>query len=268
MRCLLSLLLVGCVTPTFCQHVAERVLDADCSVVWRHTISTFAKSGFDPKTADRATGFATFSFREGQQMGRLNRQINSFTNAGANAFSGYLRFGIDNATFTAADEGGKCRVSAIFDFVGYKQNLFYKGWVKLGSKGVLEAQVLDELAEAVGDELGLKLSSAQITESTAKAPTENKPATEVAKTPSGPPKVTFTSDPPGAEVTVDGEYIGSTPTVELEQKDGTRIIQIRKRGYLVWERKLTLKDGDVRDVNAELELAPQDPSKPRIVGLE
>jgi hypothetical protein len=67
---------------------------------------------------------------------------------------------------------------------------------------------------------------------------------------------------------VDGEYIGSTPTVQLEQKDGTRIIQIRKRGYLVWERKLTLKQGDVRDVNAELEPAPQDPSKPRIVGLE
>jgi hypothetical protein len=77
----------------------------------------------------------------------------------------------------------------------------------------------------------------------------------------------FTSEPSGAEVTVDGEYAGSTP-LEIRLKDGPRSILIKKRGFVQWERKIRLETGDHRTFNAELEPEKQDPSKPRIYGLE
>src|SRR6202158_1827106 len=141
----LSLLLIVLGLPAVCQQIAQRELDTDCAGVWKHAVATFARNGFDPKTADRGTGFATFSYRQGQQASQLTGQINAYTNAGANAFSGYQRFGIENATFTAVDDAGKCKVSAIFDFVGFKYNFLYKGWYKLGSRGVWEGKVLLEL---------------------------------------------------------------------------------------------------------------------------
>jgi hypothetical protein len=267
MRCL-SLLLIVLGLPALGQQITQQVLDTDCAGVWKHAVAVFARNGFDPKTADRGTGFATFSYRQGQQASQLTGQINTYTNAGANAFSGYQRFGIENATFTAVDDAGKCKVSAIFDFVGFKYNFLYKGWYKLGSRGVWEGKVLLELEQAIASDPNIKTSSAQAIGNTIKTKTVNKPADDIRTNSGSAATMTFTSDPPGAEVLIDGEYLGSTPTTNLEQKEGTKVIQIKKRGFLVWERKITLKLGDTRTVNADLEPAPQDPSKPRISGLD
>jgi hypothetical protein len=246
----------------FGQTVSERAMAADCNIVWKHVVPTFAKFGFDPKTADRATGFATFSYRQGQQIARLTQQINAFTNAGANALSNYQRFGIENATFTASDQGTRCRTSAIFDFVGFKYNLLSKGWFKLPSNGVLEARVLDQIAAEVSRDGGG--ATPATVQSQPVTPTSAQADRQVLQ---GPPRVKFTSDPSGAEVTVDGEYMGSTPTAEIELKEGSHVIRVRKRGFVVWERTLSLKTGDTRAVSAELDAEPSDPNKPRIVGL-
>lgn len=249
-------------------HGAERSMAADCATVWRHVVPTFAKSGFDPKTADRATGFATFTFREGQQLFHLTQQINAYTNAGARALSGYQRFGIENATFTASDDGASCRTSAVFDFVGYKYNLLFKGWFKLPTNGVLEARILNEIAEQASHDAGSvelmpvhPVSQQEAPQRVQKAELIDKPQTET-------PHVKFTSDPTGAEVTIDGEYIGSTPTTQIDLKEGSHVIRIRRRGFIPWERTLSLKLGDARTVSAELDSEPIDPKKPRIVGLE
>jgi hypothetical protein len=79
----------------------------------------------------------------------------------------------------------------------------------------------------------------------------------------------FTSSPGNAEVLVDGEYMGSTPTTEITTaKAGTHTVEIKKRGFIVWARTVALNPGDTRTINAELELAPVDPTKPRIVGID
>jgi hypothetical protein len=76
--------------------------------------------------------------------------------------------------------------------------------------------------------------------------------------------VRFTSTPSNAEVNVDGNYWGSTPTAELKRLPaGSHTIVVRKNGYKPWERKIELAPGDDRTVNAELEV---DPLKPRIAG--
>jgi len=79
--------------------------------------------------------------------------------------------------------------------------------------------------------------------------------------------VRFTSTPRDAEVSIDGEYWGSTPTADLPRLPaGPHTIIVKKLGYQLWERKITLAPGDNRTINAELEIQPNDPTKPRIVG--
>ena len=86
----------------------------------------------------------------------------------------------------------------------------------------------------------------------------------------GAPKpivVRFTSVPTEAEVRIDGEYWGSTPTADLTRlAAGPHTIVVKKLGYQLWERKITLAPGDERVVNAELEVQRYDPTKPRISG--
>jgi len=79
--------------------------------------------------------------------------------------------------------------------------------------------------------------------------------------------VRFTSTPPDAEVKIDGEYWGHTPTADLPKlQAGSHTIVVKKLGYQPWERKITLAPGDDRTISADLELQPNDPSKPHIVG--
>jgi hypothetical protein len=79
--------------------------------------------------------------------------------------------------------------------------------------------------------------------------------------------VRFTSNPPDAELWVDGEYWGATPTADLTHLSaGPHTILVKKPGYQPWERKITLALGDDRTISAELESQPNDPTRPRIVG--
>jgi hypothetical protein len=78
--------------------------------------------------------------------------------------------------------------------------------------------------------------------------------------------VRFNSSPRDAEVQIDGEYWGSTPTADLSRPAGPHTIVVKKLGYLPWERKITLAPGDNRTIDAELQPEPNDPTKPRIVG--
>lgn len=61
----------------------------------------------------------------------------------------------------------------------------------------------------------------------------------------------ITSNPSGAEISVDGNFVGDTPS-ELAVAAGVHTISISKRGYKPWERKLTVSSGKVT-VAAELE---------------
>jgi hypothetical protein len=81
--------------------------------------------------------------------------------------------------------------------------------------------------------------------------------------------VHFTSVPSNAEVQVDGEYWGSTPTPALARlTPGPHTVVIKKPGFESWQRKITLAPGDDRSVDAELQPSAVDVSKPHIVGLD
>jgi hypothetical protein len=64
--------------------------------------------------------------------------------------------------------------------------------------------------------------------------------------------VSFTSTPDGADITVDGKYVGSTPS-SVEVTPGDHAIRIEKSGFKAWQRTLAVASGASPTVNASLE---------------
>jgi len=65
-------------------------------------------------------------------------------------------------------------------------------------------------------------------------------------------KCSFTSTPAGAEVTVDGKYVGSTPSV-LTLSVGNHAVEVALPGFAQWKRDLTVSTGSELTVNAVLQ---------------
>jgi hypothetical protein len=72
----------------------------------------------------------------------------------------------------------------------------------------------------------------------------------------GTADVNLSSDPNGADITVDGNYVGSTPSL-IKLKPGTHSIKITKNGYLPWVRSIDTASGENRNLVAQLDKAPQ-----------
>ena len=74
----------------------------------------------------------------------------------------------------------------------------------------------------------------------------------VGGTAAGASQVAIRSNPGGAEIRVDGEYVGDTPS-DLRLPAGTHYIEVRRAGYQVWERSISLTAGSDVNVSAALE---------------
>jgi serine protease Do len=64
--------------------------------------------------------------------------------------------------------------------------------------------------------------------------------------------VSFASVPQGADIELDGAFLGSTPS-DLPMKSGEHTLVIKKKGFRPFERKLTVVPGAKQTVSAELE---------------
>lgn len=72
--------------------------------------------------------------------------------------------------------------------------------------------------------------------------------------PSVPAKVQLESDPPGADIEVDGSFVGNTPS-DVQVAEGEHTVTVKKAGFKDWERKLKVTSGSSVRLNAELEKA-------------
>jgi hypothetical protein len=63
------------------------------------------------------------------------------------------------------------------------------------------------------------------------------------------------SAPDGAEITIDGKFVGSTPST-LQIKSGEHTISVKKSGYVLWERTITVNVGSNLTIDAALEKVP------------
>lgn len=89
------------------------------------------------------------------------------------------------------------------------------------------------------------------------APAAAAPVTQAASV--GTADVNLSSDPNGADITVDGGYVGSTPSL-LKLWPGTHSITISKTGYLPWVRSIVIRSGENHNIAAQLDKAPATPT--------
>jgi PEGA domain len=73
---------------------------------------------------------------------------------------------------------------------------------------------------------------------------------------SSPTKVQVESNPSGADIEVDGSFVGSTPS-EVQVAEGDHIVAVKKAGFNNWERKLKVSSGSNLHLSAELERVAQ-----------
>jgi hypothetical protein len=74
-----------------------------------------------------------------------------------------------------------------------------------------------------------------------------------ASTPSSA-KLQLESNPTGADIEVDGNFVGNTPS-DVQVSDGEHAITIKKAGFKDWERKMKVSGGSSVHLSAELEKA-------------
>jgi hypothetical protein len=81
-------------------------------------------------------------------------------------------------------------------------------------------------------------------------------ATQVAMATSGiasaPAKLQLESDPTGADIEVDGSFVGNTPS-DVQVSEGEHTVSVKKTGFKDWERKMKVSGGSSVHLNAELE---------------
>jgi len=78
------------------------------------------------------------------------------------------------------------------------------------------------------------------------------PATQTASALNGgQASLSIDSTPPGADIEVDGNYVGSTPST-VSVAPGSHDITVKKKGFSTWNRKMNVTGGTVH-VSAELE---------------
>lgn len=84
----------------------------------------------------------------------------------------------------------------------------------------------------------------------APAPTMN----ESAPVGSAPARLRIDSTPPGADIEVDANFVGNTPS-DVQVAEGDHSVVIKKAGFKSWERRLKSTAGSDVNISAELEKA-------------
>jgi PEGA domain len=67
-------------------------------------------------------------------------------------------------------------------------------------------------------------------------------------------KIQLESNPSGADIEVDGNFVGDTPS-DVQVPDGDHTVTVKKAGFKDWERKMKISGGSSIHLNAELEKA-------------
>jgi len=80
------------------------------------------------------------------------------------------------------------------------------------------------------------------------------PAVAAAAATAASAKLQIESSPPGADIEVDGNFVGSTPS-EVQVAEGDHSVVVKKSGFKSWERKLKSSAGSSVHLSAELEKA-------------
>jgi len=108
-----------------------------------------------------------------------------------------------------------------------------------------QAEAKTEPSEAPAKEPNPSAAASASLSGPAAAPT-------AAPTPASTGKLSVVSVPDGADITVDGNFVGNTPS-DVQVTEGEHTITVKKAGFKDWERKMKISGGSSVHLNAELE---------------
>ena len=234
-------------TEVFDHAPNVRRIVASCPVVWRSAIREFADGDFHPKVIQQDSYVASFEYEGGQTSGRTNSRsmLKTYTNARL-GFTGptWTRFRIDNTSLYLRDEDpGVCTAEISMSFSGWGKPFLQEvyNWYEVGSNFTFERLMLDKIEQRSkqADEKELDKAISQL------------PTSDPEPEPMEKAELAITSEPPGAEIEINGEWIGNTPTT-LKVDGGKLTLKVLLDGHQDWERTFSVGSGDERTVHARL----------------
>lgn len=230
-------------TEVFDRAPNLRSLDVGCLPVWSSALRVLADKKFRPIVMDKGSFAATFAYEGGTIDGYTSKNVlKAYTLANTSAWGpSWTSFRIDSASLYLREEKTRtCTAEIKMSFAGLD---YRNGWYAVESNFSYEKALMDEL-----EAQSKQAASADLDKAISQLPTEApKPVESAAK-----PELAITSEPSGAEIEIDGEFIGNTPTT-VTAKQGKVVVKVKKSGFQPWERTLTLNPGDKRTLNAEME---------------
>ncbi len=135
-------------------------------------------------------------------------------------------------------------------------SVFSKSTLSLGGS-------VQDACEAINSDWalnGVRLRAAAAAEEAAKvspvqaAALVTSPPAAPAPAATGSAKVQLQSEPDGADIEVDGSFVGNTPS-EVQVTEGDHTVTVKKAGFKDWERKVKVSAGSNVHLKAELEKA-------------
>ena len=99
----------------------------------------------------------------------------------------------------------------------------------------------------------MKLDIAMFQQNSASQPSASETSNSAANTTTG--KLRVESDPSGADIEIDGSFVGNTPS-DVQVAEGDHAVTVKKAGFQNWERKTKISGGSSVHINAGLEKEP------------
>lgn len=122
-----------------------------------------------------------------------------------------------------------------------------KSTLSLGGSVQTACEAIDQDWTAHGAAIRATAATAQ-----SKVAASQSPASPAPPAKSAAAKVSIASIPDGADIDVDGSFVGNTPS-DIDVADGEHTISVQKTGFKSWQRKLKVSDGSSVHLKAELE---------------
>ncbi|MGA2004672.1 MAG: PEGA domain-containing protein [Terriglobales bacterium] len=125
-----------------------------------------------------------------------------------------------------------------------------KSTLSLGGSVQDACEAIDRDWAAHGSEIRAAAAAAETKAAAAAAP----PTYVVANAPAATPttgKVSVTSVPDGADIEIDGSFVGNTPS-DVQVTEGDHTVTVKKAGFNNWERKIKVSSGSNVHLSAEM----------------
>ena len=229
-----------------------RSIETRCALVWNPAIQAFADKDFHPRLMDKDSLTGSFEYTGGMVGAsyRAGQMLRSFTQANMR-FLGpqWDGFRIDNASIYLRDgEPGSCNTEVKMSFSGFGKPFMgkYYSWYKVPSNFAYEEALLDEI-----EKLSIRAREIDMDRAIQHLPTDGDSFSE----PVEPAELTITSEPPGVEIEINGEWIGNTPTT-LKVDAGKIVLKMTLGGYRAWDRTFTTSPSDKRTIHVSLTKEP------------